>query len=99
MGKWQGTYQGTATGKCTLAFSKDSKGKPTGQITIQPDGGEESPAMTFDSIQLEGSNLKATFIDPEGEKVEMDGKLENNQIKGTWRTASNESGTWQSNKK
>lgn len=98
VGKWQGNYQGSAAGKCALEFSQGNDGKPTGQITIQPDGGESSPLITFDSINLNGTNFTASFTDPEGDKVEMVGKVENNHLKGTWKTSGNESGTWQTDK-
>lgn len=98
LGKWQGSYGGAAAGKCALEFTQDAGGKTTGQIAIQPDGGGQSPMMPFDSVELEGTSLKAVFTDPDGDKSQLEGKLENNQLKGNWKTASNEGGTWQTDK-
>ncbi len=94
LGTWQGTFSGSASGNCELRLAQDTSGKPTGQLSIQPDGGEASPFVNLESITLEGSRLKATFIDGQGAKTEVDGTLENDQLKGTWKTSSGQEGSW-----
>jgi hypothetical protein len=98
LGTWLGTFSGSASGNCELRLAQDAGGKPTGQLSIQPDGGEPSPFIIFESVTLEGSHLKATFTDGQGAKSELDGTLENDQLKGSWKTASGQEGSWQTTK-
>jgi hypothetical protein len=98
LGAWQGTFGGSASGKCELRLAREGSGNPTGQISILPDGGEQSPFITFESVVLEGSHLKATFTDSQGEKVQMDGTLENEGLKGSWKTSAGQEGNWQTTK-
>jgi hypothetical protein len=98
VGKWKGTYDGATPGKCVMEFTKNGKGALTGQIAIQPEGSEKSSPATFNSVILEGNSLKASFTDPDGSPIQVEGKLENNQLKGNWSTANNEGGNWQTTK-
>jgi hypothetical protein len=98
VGKWMGSYSGSASGKCEMEFTQDASGKTTGQVAIQPEGGEKSSFFPFDSVTLEGNNLKASFRDPDGEVTELVGKLDNNQLKGTWKSGQDASGIWQTDK-
>lgn len=98
VGKWTGTYEGPATGECELEFSRDGNGKAKGQIAFKPTGGEKVSPIPFSSVTVEGSTVKATFTDPDGDNITMDGKLENNQLKGTWSPEGGDSGTWQTSK-
>jgi hypothetical protein len=47
---------------------------------------------------MEGNRLKASFTNAEGAKVELEGTLENNQLKGNWKTSSDQEGSWQTTK-
>lgn len=94
LGTWQGTFSGSASGNCELRLAQDAGGKPTGQLSIHPDGGEASPFVPFENVTLEGNRLKATFTDGQGAKAELDGTLENNQLKGSWKTSDGQAGNW-----
>jgi hypothetical protein len=94
LGAWQGTFDGSASGQCELRFSRDANGNPTGQISIRPDGGEKSPYLNFESLSLEKNTVKATFTDAQGAKVQFDGTLKNDQLKGNWKTSENQEGSW-----
>jgi hypothetical protein len=98
VGAWQGTFNGSASGQCELRFSRDGNGNLAGQVSIHPEGGEQSPFIPFESIAVEGSRLKATFTDGQGDKVQMDGTLENDALKGSWKTSAGQEGNWQSTK-
>ena len=95
LGTWQGTFEGSASGKCELRFSREGNGNPTGQISIQPDGNGPSPFIPFESVALEGSRLQATFTDGQGDKVQMDGTLDNDGLKGSWKTSAGQEGSFQ----
>ncbi len=94
LGTWKGTFSGSASGNCEIRVAQDGSGNPTGQISIQPDGGDASPLITFESVTLEGSRLKASFTDGQGDKVELNGTLEKDQFKGTWKTSAGQEGDW-----
>ncbi len=98
LGAWQGSFSGPASGDCKLRLSQDGNGNPTGQVSLHPNGGEPSPFVTFESISMEGNRLKASFTNAEGAKVELEGTLENNQLKGNWKTSSDQEGSWQTTK-
>ncbi len=72
LGTWQGTFNGSASGNCAIRLAQDGNSNPTGQISIQPDGGEASPFVTFENVTLEGDRLKATFTDGQGDKVNLE---------------------------
>ncbi len=94
LGAWQGTFTGSASGQCELRFSRDGNGNPTGQISIHPDGGEKSPYLNFETLSLDETSVKATFTDAQGAKVEFDGTLANDQLKGNWKTSQDQEGSW-----
>ncbi len=94
LGAWQGTFNGSASGNCEIRLAQDGSGKPTGQISIHPDGGEASPFISFESVTLEGSQIKASFTDGQGDKVQLNGTLEKDQFKGTWKTSAGQEGNW-----
>ena len=95
LGKWQGTYEGSGKGKFEIGLTQDAGGKPSGYVAIQPEGAPEFPSITFDSVTLEGNTLKATFTDWEGAQVQ--GQLEKDELKGTWKTGG-QGGSWQTTK-
>ncbi|MDO1450236.1 hypothetical protein Q0590_28405 [Rhodocytophaga aerolata] len=98
VGKWKGSYDGGTPGTCEMEFSRKANGTLSGQIVIHPEGGEKSTPATFDSVKLEGNSLTASFSDPDGNPIQVEGKLESKQLKGTWKTANNEGGSWQTTK-
>ncbi len=98
LGAWQGTFSGAVSGNCELRLAQDDNGKPTGQLSIHPDGGEASPFVPFESVTLEGNRVKAAFNNEQGTKVELEGALENDQLKGKWKMADGQEGNWQTTK-
>jgi hypothetical protein len=94
LGAWQGTFDGSASGQCELRFSRDGNGNPTGQISIHPDGGEKSPYVNFETLSLEETTVKATFTNAQGAKVQFEGTLASDQLKGNWKTSENQDGSW-----
>ncbi|WP_262890481.1 hypothetical protein [Rhodocytophaga rosea] len=42
--------------------------------------------------------MKASFTDPDGTPIQVEGKLESNQLKGRRSTANSEGGSWQTTK-
>ncbi len=97
-GRWQGTFGGAVSGKCEMEFTRETGGKITGRVAIQPDGSEMTPFLPFDSVTLDGNNLKASFNDSNGGSSQLDGTLENGQLKGTWKSSTEGEGTWQVDK-
>jgi hypothetical protein len=98
LGAWQGTFSGAVSGNCELRLAQDGNGKPSGQLSIHPNGGEPSPFVSFESVTLEGNRLKAAFTNEQGNKVELEGALENDQLKGNWKMADGQEGSWQTTK-
>ncbi len=98
LGKWQGTYEGSGKGKFEIGLSRDAGGKPAGYVAIQPEGAPEFPSIPFDSVTLEGNTLKATFTDWEGAQAQVEGQLDKEELKGTWKTGGGQGGTWQTTK-
>jgi hypothetical protein len=95
LGKWQGTYQGSGKGKFEIGLTQDAGGKAAGYVAIQPEGAPEFPSITFDSVVLEGNTLKATFTDWEGTQAQVEGQLEKDELKGSWKTGGGQGGSWQ----
>ena len=82
LGSWEGSFTGSASGTCELRFLQTGDSKPTGQISLYPEGGEKSPLVAQESVTLEGSHVQASFTDAQGSKIEFDGTLENDLLKG-----------------
>lgn len=98
LGKWQGSYQGSGTGKFEIGLSQNAGGQPTGYVAIQPEGAPEFPSIPFDSVTLEGNTVKATFTDWEGNPAHVEGTLEKDALTGTWKTGGGQGGTWKTAK-
>jgi hypothetical protein len=98
LGKWQGSYQGSGTGKFEIGLSQNAGAAPTGYVAIQPEGAPEFPSIPFDAVTLEGNTLKATFTDWEGNQAHVEGTLEKDALTGTWKTAGGQGGTWKTAK-
>ncbi|MBD0257223.1 MAG: hypothetical protein ICV83_16010 [Cytophagales bacterium] len=98
LGKWQGSYQGSGTGKFEIGLSQNAGAAPTGYVAIQPEGAPEFPSIPFDSVTLEGNTVKATFTDWEGNPAHVEGTLEKDELTGTWKTGGGQGGTWKTAK-
>jgi hypothetical protein len=98
LGKWQGTYEGSGKGKFEIGLTREADGKPAGYVAIQPEGAPEFPSISFDTVTLEGNTLKATFTDWEGAQAQVEGQLEKDELKGSWKTGGGQGGSWQTTK-
>ena len=99
-GKWVGTFEGNANGKCELTLSVGTNGRLTGQVMVSPSEGDPYTA-TFQSVTIQGATFKAIYADPNGSGVQivMDAKRTSNKLKGNWQLSTNEAnGTWEATK-
>jgi len=96
IGKWDGSYEGSSSGKFELVVNQDGNQKLTGQIVMLTPDGNRYP-ISLKTLSWQNGQLKASYVDPqEGDDVNFSGKLENSAMKGTWEADGGQStGNWQ----
>lgn len=93
-GKWNGTFEGSSSGKFELVINQDNNRKLTGQVIMLADDGNRYP-INLKTISWENGQLKASYT-ADGDDVNFAGNYANTSLKGTWTSAGGQdSGTWQ----
>jgi hypothetical protein len=87
IGNWTGTFDGTASGKYTMAFSRDDSKKLAGKVEAMPDGGDGYIA-TFKSIIVGASTVTIAYDSPDGGggEVQLEATVDGKSLKGTWKS-------------
>ncbi|MFD2571559.1 hypothetical protein ACFSUS_13020 [Spirosoma soli] len=96
LGKWTGTFDGSASGKFELMLNRDASQKLTGQIVMVTDDGTRHP-LDLKTVTWQKNKLSAAYTDPSsGQDVSFSGNLTDPTLKGTWDAGGGQaSGTWE----
>lgn len=95
IGKWAGTYDGAASGKCEMNILRKADGQYEGSIVVIPVD-ESRYTIQFKTLIIEGNKLKASYNEPgENTPISLEGTLSGDTLKGTYQTNNGEAtGTW-----